>query len=214
MMPVALMIGLAAALLLLIGGYLFGVRKGGDARESLREDNSRLARDIEALKRDAAQTETERDEMLRATVERALGPLVQRERLAIELSELKAGTGKRSDLTTLLDRIAIAGGFLAVVLGDADGLALAASSGSRDADRIAANSSLLLLTMDRMAGQAFPRSLSIVIRDEAETLLCRVFKVQDQRVTLTAVATGEARITPSTLDPALVKVSGALAGPF
>ncbi len=191
MMTITLAIGLAATLLLLL----------------------RLAHEVDALRKDAAQTETERDAMLRATIERTLAPLVERDRLAIELSELKAGTGKRSDLTALLDKIAMAGGFLSVVLGDADGLALATSSGSRDADRIAANSSMLLLTMDHMADAAVARTLSIVIHDEAETLLCRVFKVRDQRVTLTVIATGEARFTPSTLDPALVRVIGALAGP-
>jgi hypothetical protein len=210
---IALLIGFAAALMLLIGGYLLGVKRGSGAREDLRRENARQLQEIQALRKNEVQTEAEREESLRLTIERALAPYFQRESLAIALSDLKKASGKRSDLSSLLDQIAVTGGFLSVVLGDADGLALAANSAAQDADRVAANSSLLLLTMDRISEQpAF--AVSIMIRNEVGTTLCRIFNVQGQRVTLTAIAAGEGRYTPSALDPALANVAWALTGPF
>jgi hypothetical protein len=82
----------------------------------------RQAQEIETLRRDAAETGAEREASLRATIER--------EQLALDLSKLKSGADERRDLTDLLDRIAAAGKITAVVLGDADGLALAASAGA------------------------------------------------------------------------------------
>lgn len=212
MIAVALVITLAAALLLLIGGYLVGARRGVVAREQLRGQALRQAREIDALRELAAQSNVEREESLRVTIERALQPLVGREQFALNLSQLKSGAGERRDLTDLLDKIAEAGNFAAVVLADADGLALAANARAHDSERIAASSSFVLLIADRMSGADLPAPRSVMIRDEADrTTLCRVFKVQDQRLTLTAVATGQTPLMPSALDPALVKVAGVLA---
>lgn len=212
MIAVALVTGLAAGLLLLTGGYLFGVRRGAVAREHLREQALRQARDIIALCDEAAQANVEREESLRATIEQALQPLVQHERFTLDVSQLKAGAGERRNLTDLLGKIAEAGNFAAVVLGDADGLALAANARAQDAERIAANSSLVLLMADRMSGAGLAKPLSVMIRDDADQMtLCRVFQVQDRRLTLTAVAAGQSRLTPLALDPALAKVAGVLA---
>lgn len=212
MIAIALVISSASALLLLTGGYLFGAKRGGVAREHLREQALRQARDIDSLREEVTQTAVEREESLRATIEHALQPLVERDRVAIDFSQLKSGGGESRNLTDLLDKIAEAGNFTAVVLGDEDGLALAADSAAQDSERIAANSSLLLLMADRMTSAGLPQPLSMMIRDEGDkTTLCRVFKVQDQLLTLTAVATGLSRMTPSALDPALVKVARVLA---
>jgi predicted regulator of Ras-like GTPase activity (Roadblock/LC7/MglB family) len=212
MIAVALVISLAAALLLFTGGYLFGARRGAVAREHLREQTLLQARQIDSLREEMAGTFVEREESLRATIERALQPLVEREQFALELSQLKSGASERRDLGDLLNKIAEAGNFTAVVLGDADGLALAANAMVRDAERIAAISSLVFLIADRISAADLPQPLSVMIRDEADrTTLCRVFEVQGQRMTLTAVATGQSRLTPSALDPALVKVASVLA---
>ncbi len=212
MIAIGLVISFAAALLLFIGGYLFGARRGGGAREHLRCQTLRQAREIDALRKEAAEISVEREGSLRAMIERALQPLVEREQFALNLSQLRSGAGERRDLTDLLDKIAEVGNFTAVVLGNADGLALAANARAHDVDRIAAGSSLVLLIADRMSGADLPQPLSVMVRNEADEItLCRVFKVHDQRLTLTAVARGQPRLTPSALDPALVKVAGVLA---
>jgi predicted regulator of Ras-like GTPase activity (Roadblock/LC7/MglB family) len=205
---------LAAALLLMTGGYFFGVRRGAAARDGLREQGLRQAHEIEFLREDAAGFLSEREQSLRATIEQALAPLFQRNQLSIDLSRVKAGTGEPRDLTKLLDRIADVGNFSAVVLGDAEGLPLAANSRAQDPDRIAATSSMVLMTADRIASAHMSRPVSVMVRDESDkTTLCRMFNVQERRVTLTVVATGGSLLTPAALDPALVKVAGALTGP-
>jgi hypothetical protein len=58
------------------------------------------------------------------------------------------------------------------------------------------------------------RPVSVMVHYESEkTTLCRMFNVQERRVTLTVVATSDSLLTPAALDPALVKVAGALTGP-
>lgn len=214
MTETAIVIALASALLLLTGGYLFGARRGAVARERLRQQTLRQAQVIEASRESAASFSSERDTSLRATIEQALAPLFQRNQLSLDLSGLKAGTGEPRDLTKLLDQIADVGSFSAVVLGDAEGLALAANSRAQDPDRIAATSSLLLMTADRIASAQMSRPVSLMVQDESDkTTLCRMFKVQERRVTLTVVASSDALLTPTALDPALLKVVGVLTGP-
>ncbi|HXY58299.1 MAG TPA: hypothetical protein VEH76_06945 [Methylocystis sp.] len=212
MTAIALIIGLAAAFLLLTAGYLYGVKRGVAARESLRAQTTQLAREIEVLREDSLRLSDERQQSLRLTIEKALSPIVKREQLSLDLSQLKAGAGERRDLTFLLDRIAEAGNFSTVVLSDADGLPLAANAAADHPERLAVSASMMLLMSDRVSGDDQPRPLSIMIQDEANRVtLCRVFEVQGQRVTLTAVAAGDGRLSPTALDPALVKVSGMLA---
>ncbi len=65
---------------------------------------------------------------------------------------------------------------------------------------------------DRMSGAGQPRPLSVMIHDEANnTTIYRIFEVQGRRVALMAAASGDFGLTPTALDPALVKVSGMLA---
>lgn len=212
MTAVAVLIGLGAAVLLLIAGYLAGLRRGAEAREALRAQSIRLFNELTAVQDDLARRSEAQEHSLRATIEEALAPIVQREQLSLDLSRLKSGAGERRDLTNLLDKIAEAGNFSLVVLSDDDGLPLAANGAAQDADRLAANSSLVLLMADRMSLANQPQPLAIMIHDETNRLtLCRIFQVQDKRVTLTAVASGNERLAPTALDPALGKVGGMLA---
>ncbi len=127
MIGIALLIGLVASLLLLTAGYLVGVRRGVAAREALRAQALQQARELEVVRDEARRLGDEQDLALRATIESALSPIVKRERLSLDLSQLKAGAGTRRDLTHLLEMIAEVGNFAAVVLSDEDGLPLAAN---------------------------------------------------------------------------------------
>lgn len=205
-----LVAGLAAALLLLTAGWLFGVRRGRADRERLRTLVFEQAREIETGRASADADADRAQRNLTATIERAIAPLVERDRLSDDLARLDTGEGRRRDLGLLLDRIAEVGNFTTVVLCDEEGLPLAANDKAQAVERHAANSSLVLLLADRMGAgdQAMP--LSIMIHDEANTTtLCRLFRVQDRRLTLSAVTSG-ARLTPTALDPALVKLVGML----
>ena len=212
MTTIALIIALGAAALRLTAGYLFGVQRAFGAREQLRAQTLRQAQDIELLREELAHKTTEQEQSLRTTIENALAPLVQREQLSIDLSRIASDAGTRRDLTKLLDLIASAGNFSDVVLSDEDGLALAANAAATEADRLAANSSLVLLMADRIAGDGRPPPLAVMLHDEAnKTTLSRIFRVQDRRLSLTVIASAEGRLTPTALDPALTKVTSSLA---
>ena len=211
MTTIALIIALGAAALLLTAGYLFGVQRAFGAREALRAQTLKQAQDIEVLREELAHKSAEQERSLRSTIESAIAPLMQREQLSVDLSHVRSDAGARRDLAQLLDRIAEAGNFSDVVLSDEDGLALASNRGAPDADRLAANSSLVLLMADRIAGEGRPLPLSVMFHDEAnKTTLSRIFRVQDRRLSLTVVASAEGRLTPTALDPALAKVTNAL----
>jgi hypothetical protein len=99
----------------------------------------------------------------------------------------------------------------AVLLSDEEGWPLASSSNSRNPEKLAATASLLLLLADRFARDDSPAPLSLMVHDESNTItLCRIFRVGGQRLSLTAVSTGTP-LTPTALDPALVKVDAVLA---
>ena len=181
----AVVLGVIASILLLLTGYLIGVKRGAHARELLREQNLSQMQEV-------------------------LAPLAQREKLAYELRELEVKQGSRGDLTLLLDEMAEKGQFWAVLLSSEEGLPLAASSNAKDLDRLAAISTLSLLFADRLGQDDAPSLLSLMLYDEAnKATLCRVFNVNQQRLILTAVSTG-ADISPTALDPALVKIDAAL----
>jgi len=202
-------IGVGAAVLLLTAGYLFGANRGYQAREQLRRQNLEQAEEMGLLRQRLSLPE-ERDEDLHTTIKRVLTPLIQRERLSFDLSHLKATSGRRSDLTTLVDQIAEKGNFSAVLLSDEAGWPLASSNNARDLDRLGATTSLLFLLADRIARDKAPAPLSLMVHDEANTVtLCRIFRVGSQRLSLTAVSTGT-QLTPMTLDPALAKVEAVL----
>jgi len=210
MILLSAIIGLGAATLLLAAGYLFGVKRGHREREHLRRQNLLQAAEIKRLPDRLAPPQDGQDDSLRATIQQVLTPLVQRERLSHELSHLETKLGQGKDLTTLLDQIAEKGNFEAVLLGDEAGWPLAASSNTKDLERWGATTSLLLLLADRMSRDNAPAPLALTVLDEANKVtLCRLFRASDQRLSLTAASTG-AQLTPTALDPALVRVSAAL----
>ena len=149
-------------------------------------------------------------ESLRAVIEQALTPLTQREQLAYELSTLNADASDRSQLVMLLDQIAEKGQFWAVSLHDDQGLLLAASRNAKNLNRLTAISAMVLLFADRIGRNGGATPLSMLIHDEANmATLSRIFQVGEQRLMLSAVATG-AQLSLSALDPALAKVGSVL----
>lgn len=209
MTPLPLIVALAASVLLLTSGYLIGVRRGSQARERLRELTIQQKQALQLAHREISRKVEEHEQGLRATIEQALAPLVSSQKLSLDLSSLKTGGGSR-DLTLLLDKIAEVGNFSTVALSDSEGLPLAGNSAARDLDRIAVNSSLVLLMADRIGANDFPAPTAILVRDAGDqATLYRIFQVQDQRISLTAVANGP-NLTLTTLDPALAKVAGML----
>lgn len=206
----SLTIALAASALLLMAGYLFGVRRGNRAREYLHQMLEQQKQALNVARHELKHKVEKQEEVVRSAIEQALAPLINREQLSIDLSSLKTGAGQR-DLTLLLDKIAEAGNFSTVALSDSEGLALAGNSAADNVDRIAVNSSFVLVAADRISSNHFPAPLSIIVHDIAnQTTLFRIFEAQDRKFSLTAVSTGS-QLTPTTLDPALIKVSGMLA---
>lgn len=210
MNAISLIMGLGATVSLLAAGYLLGVRLGFASRERLRNDNLRLAQELQELDTRLSHQTSESEKSLRSEIQQLLAPLVQREQLSIGLSQLNAGSSQHRDLTLLLDQIAEIGNFSTVLLSNEEGLPLAANATALEFERLAAISSLLLLMMDKVAGNGLPPLLSIMLHDESNsTTLCRIFRAHEQRLSLTAVSSG-ARLTPTALDPALAKVNAAL----
>lgn len=207
---IPMLIALAAALLLLGAGYLYGARRGSNARERLRAINLQQVEQLKQLQR-FSERDDRRESSLRKTIEQVLGPLVERETFSLGLSDLADGAGQHRDLTLMLDRIQEIGHFSAVMISNEEGLPLAADSGARqDVERLAAVSSLMLLMTERIAGPDRPAPRSIMVHDESNvTTLCRIFRVRDQRLSLTAVSEG-ARLTPTALDPALTRIEALL----
>lgn len=177
-------------------------------RQSASEQAARAQREAERLSSEAARRGDDQKGALRE-VERLLAPYIERERLLLDLSRLD-GTA-RGGLPDLLDAIARKGNFASIVLADEAGLPLAASRGTRDAESVAATSSLLFTLADRMAECGSPAPLAVLVHDEGnETILHRLFRVEGGRYLLTA--TGRDRgIVPETLDPALHTIERALA---
>ena len=166
------LMALGAALLLLGAGYLSAVRKGAQARQSLRQLNRGFAKEI-ALLRDQAAMPRVNDEGLRATLQDILSPLVQRERLSYEMSRLESGKGQQRNLTAVLDQMADKGNFSSVLLSDAQGWRIAASSSTQDAEKLGATASLLWLMADRLSLEGPPTPLALMLSDPAHTIpLC------------------------------------------
>lgn len=199
----------AAAMLLLGAGYLVGVRRGVEARDNLRDLNRGFAKEIVRLRQQPL-TPDKTDGDLRTTLQDILSPLVQREQLSYEMSRLEGGKGQHRNLTATLDQMADKGNFTSVLLCDAQGWRVAASSTTQDPEKLGATASLLLLMADRISRDGSPPPLSLMLYDTANTTtLCRVFSVDNQRMTLTVVANG-AQLTPAAIDPALAKLNAML----
>ena len=196
MTGVAIITGLAASILLLAAGYLIGLRQGAGERDRLRELAARQD-GVDPAKEGA----------LRTAIQEVLAPLVERERVSLDLARVPSSERRRG-LGPLLDAIASIGGFTAVVLSNDQGLPLAASPPEADQDRLLAAAARLFVVADQIAGMRGP--LSVLIRDANDaTTLCRMFRVRDQRLFLTA-ASNDPRLASSALDPALVRIESAL----
>lgn len=213
MTSISVILGLGAAILLLAAGYLYGARLGSKAREHLRTVNLQQAEKLKQLQDRVSEQAGQQDSNLRNAIQQLLVPLVQREEFSLGLSQLEASPGQHRDLTLLLDQILEIGKFSTVLISNEEGLPVASNSAAQDVERLAATSSLLLLMADRMAGADRPAPLSFMLHDEANsTTLCRIFRVRDQRLSLTAVCSGS-RLTPTALDPALARVEALLGAP-
>ena len=237
-------IAAAGAALLFSSGDLFGIRRGAAARRVLLEDGERealRARTLDARVIELADAANEaarlRAELERATrllsrredrgeaaerethglrdlVQRALGPLLHKERLGRELAQLEGGASL-GELPRLLDAIAQKGGFASVILSDDVGLPLASSSSpnASSVDWLAGMGSLVLTLVERSERAGEPRPIGVVIHDDAnQRILHRLFTTAGQRFLLTAVAKGH-DVTPIALDAALGKIERALARP-
>ena len=202
--------GFGAAILLLTAGYLFGARKGALAREELRRQAQLQAASLEQLKERTSQTAKEQEMSLRTTIQDVLAPLVERERISLDLAHLGGQAGQRRDLVPMLDKIGEVGRFETVLLANEEGLPLASNSASQNLDRLAATSTRLALVADQIAGENGGAPLAVMLRDASDaTTLCRIFRVQDQKLTLTAISR-DSRLASTALDPALAKIEVAL----
>ena len=205
---IVLILGVGAAILLLTAGYLFGAGAGRLARAKLRRQMDVQAAELEQIAERSSKTSAE--DSLRTTIQDVLAPLVERERISLDLAQLGSQAGQRRDLVPLLDRIAEVGRFETVLLANEEGLPLAANSAAKHLERLAAASTRLALVADQITGGYGIAPLSVMLRDASDaTTLCRIFRVQDQKLTLTAIS-NDSRLASVALDPALAKIEAAL----
>jgi hypothetical protein len=266
----SLVLALVAAGLCLAGGYLFGVRRGTAARETLRRHLAGRSDELQATRAESQAMRTElqvarieaqdlRSELagarvdlarprpteapgrdpkvvreqiddalktllgpllerdtearnLRETVQGLLGPMVERERLGLAFSQLDRDVQTRGGLPRLLSLIAERGGFMTVLISDAEGLPLATNDTCENSETLAATTSLLLTLADRIAQSGDPPPIAAVLRDEDNRIvLHRLFRVGEERYVLTAVSKG-LFLPPDVLDPSLVQIERILAG--
>ncbi len=202
----ALLIGLGAAVLLLLAGYLAGLWRGSRERARLRGMAEQQAAILERWK-----SGLKDDGALKSTIEQVLAPLVERERLSLDLARV-GGAGERRDLTPLLEQVARAGAFGSVLLSNEDGLVVASAGTAPDFDGMAAATVRLTGAADQFAARR-GGALAVVIRDAADsTTLCRLFMAQGQKMALTATS-NDTRLAAVALDPALTKIETALTAP-
>jgi hypothetical protein len=202
----ALLIGLGAALLLLLAGYLAGLRRGSSERARLRAVAEQQAAVLQHWKERNAGA-LDNDRALKSTIEQVLAPLVERERLSVDLARV-GSAGQRRDLAPLLEQVARVGSFGSILLSNEDGLVVAAA-GNADFDSMAAATVRLTGAAEQFAAQR-GGALAVVIRDaEDSTTLCRLFSTHGQTMALTATS-NDTRLTTVALDPALAKIETAL----
>jgi hypothetical protein len=220
-MVTTIVTGLAAAAILLLAGYLFGVKQGHQAREKLRTKLSEqedlkidmLLRQSDALQRviEPLAKWDEQVEKLRADIKQMQSTIIHHDQVALELTGLQTSTANRGDLARLMDEIVEKAHFETVLLSDENGLPLVTNSNAKHLDRIAAIASFVVIFGDRISrDDTTARPVSFLVRDKAgRDILCRIFEAGNQRLVLTAVST-ELQLTPGALDPALEKVVNAL----
>lgn len=209
MTALALLIGLAAAALLLSAGYLLGVRRGSRARAEIAAQNAALSDEITRLRERDMQHRKD-DETLRAAIQRVVMPLVQKEQVSMDMARLEGGSDQQRDLVALLSQMADKGNFSAVLLSDDQGWPLAASGQGAEHERLGATSSLLQLLADRLGRDGAPTPTSLMVGDANNRMtLCRLFSVEDQRLLLSVVGVAS-QMTPTALDPALGRLASVL----
>ncbi len=217
----ALLIGLGAAVLLLLAGYLAGLRRGSKERARMRVTAEQQAAILQhwksamgsdgALKSTVEQVLAPLVERERLSIEQVLAPLVERERLSLDLARVSSA-GERRDLAPLLEQIASVGNFGSVLLSNEDGLVVASAGRAPDFDAMAAATARLTGVADQFATR-HGGALAVVVRDAADsTTLCRLFTTHGQRMALTATS-NDTRLAAVALDPALMKIETALAAP-
>ncbi len=217
----ALLIGLGAAVLLLLAGYLAGLWRGLRERTRLRglaeQQAAILQRWKSALDDDGSLKSTIEQvlaplvERERLSIEHVLAPLVERERLSLDLARV-GSAGERRDLSPLLEQVARVGNFGSVLLSNEDGLVVASAGTAPDFDAMAAATARLTGVADQFAARR-GGALAVVIRDAANsTTLCRLFMTHGQKMALTATS-NDTRLATVALDPALAKIDTALAAP-
>ena len=205
----ALLIGLGAAVLLLLAGYLVGLRRGSRERTRLRGVAEQQAAALQHWEQYNASADE--DSTLKSTIEQVLAPLVERERLSVDLARV-GGAGERRDLSPLLKQVAKVGNFGSVLLSNEDGLVVASAGTAPDFDAMAAATARLTGAADQFAVRR-GGALAVVIRDASDsTTLCRLFTTHGQRMALTATSS-DTRLATVALDPALAKIETALAAP-
>ncbi len=202
----ALLVGLGAAVLLLLAGYLAGLWRGSRERARLRGVAEQQAAILQHWKSALDESGT-----LKSTIEQVLTPLVERERLSLDLARVSSA-GERRDLSPLLEQVASAGNFGSVLLSNEDGLVVASAGTAPDFDAMAAATARLTGAADQFAARR-GGARAVVIRDASDsTTLCRLFATQGQTMALTATS-NDTRLAAVALDPALAKIETALRAP-
>jgi cell division protein FtsB len=171
-------------------------------------DPTALRRDLEKMLEPVLKS-GEKTSSLQGALRDALSPMMERERVGNELSNIDIGSGTLAELPQVLERISQRGGFSVVLLSDETGLPLAVT-GLRDAESLAGISSLLLTMSERIERGGGAAPVAVMIQDVAnQTTLHRIFSVGGSRYLLTAV-TRSRWVVPGSLDPALSKIESML----
>ncbi len=135
-----------------------------------------------------------------------LRPMVEREKLGIELTRLDGNFSGRAGLSQLLTTIAKRAGFSTVLITDNSGLPVAQNDGPQSVDMLVANVGLLLGLTERIISNGAPAPLAVVLRDSDNGLsVHRFFRVEDRRYVLTAITSGSF-MSPDVLDPTLARI--------
>jgi hypothetical protein len=147
---------------------------------------------------------------LRDAVNDLLGPIVERERLGLELARLDPGLNGQGGLSHLLSNMAMRAGFSTVLVTDNNGLPMGQSDGAKRVEMLCATLGMILNMVDRIANSGGSNPLAVVLRDaDNQVAIHRLFKVEGQRYVLTAIASGSF-LSPDVLDPTLPRIERVL----
>lgn len=197
MTATALILAALSSGLLLVAGYLFGVR--------------RSARESEALRRELAESQAKLGTL--SQIEELLPAMRTAERIRQAMARLKSSPKEPAGLPAILDAIVEGGPFTSTYLTDNQGLLVASSTQARNTDQQAGLASLILTLGERMVAASQPALLAVLLRDESNQIgLHRIFRLpfSDERYILSALAKGTLA-PPDALDPALASLEEVLA---